>query len=50
VLAVAGLPLSLCLLVVLAAPTSLVVAYEAGAWRALSTQLDDAVRRATTAS
>lgn len=50
VLAVAGLPLSLCLLVVLAAPTSLVVAYEAGAWRALSTQLDEAVRRATTAS
>jgi low temperature requirement protein LtrA len=47
VLAAVGVPLWLCLLVVLAAPVSLVIAYEGGAWRTLAQQLDHAVARAT---
>lgn len=40
VLAATGSPLWLCLLVVLAGPVCLVVAYEAGYWRTLTAQLD----------
>ncbi|WP_438352947.1 low temperature requirement protein A [Microbacterium sp. CJ88] len=43
VAAAAGLPLWLCLLIVLAAPVSLVVAYEVGMWRPLTEQLDRVV-------
>ncbi|MFK4790279.1 low temperature requirement protein A [Microbacterium sp. ZW T5_56] len=43
VLAVAGLPLWLCLLVVLAGPVGVVVAYETGGWRGVDAQLRRAV-------
>jgi low temperature requirement protein LtrA len=46
VLAAAGQPLWLCLLVVLAAPVSLVAAYEAGMWRSVAGDLDRALARA----
>lgn len=42
-------PLWLCLLVVLSAPVSLVVAYETTGWKALQKNLDNAVERANAA-
>ena len=43
VLAFVGLPLWACLLVVLAGPVSVVVAYEAGGWRLAQRHLDEAL-------
>jgi len=47
-LAVAGLPLWTCLLVVLAGPVLVVVAYEAGGWRSAQRHLDEALGGAVT--
>ena len=45
-LSVAGAPLWLCLMVVLASPVSLIVSYETGGWRTLTEQLEHVVSRA----
>jgi low temperature requirement protein LtrA len=45
-LATVGSPLWVCLLIVLASPVTLIVAYELGMWRMLQTQLDRVVARA----
>ena len=46
VVAFAGMPLGVCLLVVLAGPVLVVVAYEAGAWRLAQRHLDQALAAA----